>query len=388
VTDAPGGAPGDAAGDAAGDAPGGAPGEVDADGDAAAPGPPDRRTRPRDRRSGPAERRVRDLGPPDGTTERRRAAADRRTGTDRRRAPRRASDRRRGSAYPSDDGRRGAFRLVSATGARVVRPGRLVEPGSRARAMLPSFFTLVNLLCGFSSVLAALNDRFVVAAALIAVSIVFDIADGAVARAVGSITPFGLQFDSLADLISFGVAPAVLLYTRSLADFGWVGWFAAGLWMACAAFRLARFNVTVDPLADKRYFIGLPSPGAAGVVLATVIAFGDGFTGYDRAVVVALAVGPALLMASSFRFRSFRDLVSPKPGKLWVTLVFVAVILVGLALVPVFVLCAVAYTYVALAPLGWLTRGIRARMMGPEAVAPPRHRLPSVFFPEEPTDPS
>jgi CDP-diacylglycerol--serine O-phosphatidyltransferase len=254
--------------------------------------------------------------------------------------------------------------------------------------MLPSFFTLVNLLCGFSAVLAALNDRFVLASSLIAVSIVFDIADGAVARAVGSITPFGLQFDSLADLISFGVAPAVLLYTRSLVGFGWIGWFAAGLWVACAAFRLARFNVTVDPLADKRYFIGLPSPGAAGVVLATVIAFGDGFTGYDRGVVVALAIGPALLMASSFRFRSFRDLVSPKPGKLWITITFVVAIVVGLAVIPVFVLCAVAYTYVALAPLGWITRGVRTRLLGPEAVAPPRHKVPSVFFPEEPTDAS
>jgi CDP-diacylglycerol--serine O-phosphatidyltransferase len=175
--------------------------------------------------------------------------------------PRGASEMASGDA--AGRRRRFRFRLVSPTGAPVVAPGRL-DQRSRLGAMLPSLFTLVNLLCGFSSILASIDGQYRHAAALIAVAILFDIADGAVARAVGAITPFGLQFDSLADLTSFGMAPALLLYNRSLDDMYWVGWVAAGLWIACAAFRLARFNVTIDPHADKKYFIGLASPGAAG----------------------------------------------------------------------------------------------------------------------------
>ena len=277
--------------------------------------------------------------------------------------------------------RRLRFRLVSPTGATVVAPGRL-EGRSRLGAMLPSMFTLVNLMCGFSSILASIDGQHRHAAVLIAVAVLFDIADGAVARAVGAITPFGLQFDSLADLTSFGMAPALLLYTRWLGELYWVGWLAAGLWIACAAFRLARFNVTVDPHADKRYFIGLASPGAAGVVIATVFAFDPAPEGWQRWVPVVVAVVPALLMASSFRFRSFRNLVSPSADRRWVTVAVGGAFAMGLAVVPAATGVVVAYSYVLSCPLGWATAPIRARVFGPEAVAPHRHRLPSVFFPE------
>ena len=282
--------------------------------------------------------------------------------------------------------RRSRFRLVSPTGAAVVVPDRNDER-SRLGAMLPSLFTLVNLLCGFSSILASIDGRYRHAAALIAVAVLFDIADGAVARAVGAITPFGLQFDSLADLTSFGMAPALLLYTRSLDQLYWVGWAAAGLWIACAAFRLARFNVTVDPHADKRYFIGLASPGAAGVVIATVFAFDPPVQGWQRWIPVGVAVVPALLMASSFRFRSFRDVVSPSADRRWVTALVGGGFALGLATVPAVTGVVVAYGYVLSSPLGWATAPIRSRLFGPEAVAPPRHRLPSLFFPDPDPDP-
>jgi CDP-diacylglycerol--serine O-phosphatidyltransferase len=210
-----------------------------------------------------------------------------------------------------DAGRRADdFRLISPAGVAVVRPDRL-DARSRARAMVPSAFTLVNMLCGFSSIRAAEAGHFDLAAILISVAIVFDIFDGAMARAVGAITPFGLQFDSLADLISFGVAPAILLWTWALDDFGLGGWALACFWLACAAYRLGRFNVTIDPQGEKRYFIGLPSPGAAGVVLASVYAFDGDFDGWHRWGPVLLATIPAVLMASSFRFASFRWLASP-----------------------------------------------------------------------------
>src|SRR6478672_4366654 len=133
-------------------------------------------------------------------------------------------------------------------------------------------FTTGNMACGFSAILLAFSDKFTWAAALLAGSIVLDIADGAVARLVGATSPFGLQLDSLADLISFGVAPAVLVHTWALDEWPLLAYLVAFFWLACAAFRLARFNVTIDPAADKRYFVGLPSPGAAVVVVATIFA--------------------------------------------------------------------------------------------------------------------
>ncbi|MCU1372109.1 MAG: CDP-diacylglycerol--serine O-phosphatidyltransferase [Ilumatobacteraceae bacterium] len=271
------------------------------------------------------------------------------------------------------------FRLISPAGVAVVRPDRL-DARSRARAMLPSAFTLVNMLCGFTSIRASEAGHFDLAALLISVAIVFDIFDGAVARAVGAITPFGLQFDSLADLISFGVAPAILLWTWGLDELGLTGWLLACFWLACAAYRLGRFNVTIDPQGEKRYFIGLPSPGAAGVVLASVYAFDGDFTGWHRWGPVALAVIPAALMASSFRFTSFRWLASPRRDRIWVTVLAVVVLAVGMAAAPAPTLLVVAYGYVALCPLGWLTRPLRRRWFGDDAVAPHRTHLPSVFF--------
>ena len=268
------------------------------------------------------------------------------------------------------------WRLVSQTGARVVPLNRL-NPRVRAKVMLPSLFTLGNMICGFSSVLLAFQGRFRIAAVLIAVSIVLDILDGAVARAVGAITPFGLQFDSLADLISFGIAPAVLVYTWALPSYPQWAWAGAMFWLACAAYRLARFNVTIDPLADKRYFVGLPSPGAAGVVIATVFAIDEPLEGPLLPIVAGVV--PAALMATSFRFRSFRALISTQ--HLPLTIGLLAAVVLGLVLAPGATGIAIAYGYVLTAPLGWLTAPIRRRWMGPDSVAPPRTRLPSVIMP-------
>ena len=293
----------------------------------------------------------------------------------RRSASEASADLRAARSLPEGDD----FKLVSPAGVGVVHPERL-DARSRARAMAPSAFTLVNMLCGFTSIRAAEAGHFDLAAVFISVAIVFDIFDGAVARAVGAITPFGLQFDSLADLISFGVAPAVLLWTWSLHDLGLVGWLLACFWLACAAYRLGRFNVTIDPQGEKRYFIGLPSPGAAGVVLASVYAFDGDFQGWQRWGAVLLAVIPAALMASSFRFTSFRWLASPPRDRVRVTVLVAVLLAVGLATVPAVTLLVVAYGYVALCPLGWITRPLRIRWFGPDAVAPKRDHLPSVFF--------
>ncbi|MGK5113097.1 MULTISPECIES: CDP-diacylglycerol--serine O-phosphatidyltransferase [unclassified Geodermatophilus] len=234
----------------------------------------------------------------------------------------------------------------------------------RALATLPSMFTLANMLCGFAAILVSIRGQYTLAAVLVGLSVVFDITDGAVARLVGAVTPFGLQFDSLADLVSFGLAPALLaftLFSEGRDEWDPLGWVVCFLWVACAAIRLARFNTTIDPTADKRYFTGMPSPGAAGVVLASVFAFGDQMQGRDRLWVLLIVAVPALLMVSRIRFRSFRSLVSPKSGRPYGLVLAALAIVVGFALAPVVTGCVLAYGYLlapvlvpVLSPLGRL----------------------------------
>jgi CDP-diacylglycerol--serine O-phosphatidyltransferase len=238
--------------------------------------------------------------------------------------------------------------------------------GSRRRALatLPSLFTLGNMMCGFLAILVSIRGQFTLAAVLIGLSVLFDITDGAVARLVGAVTPFGLQFDSLADLVSFGMAPALLaftLFSEGRDGFDPLGWVACALWLACAAIRLARFNTTIDPTADKRFFTGMPSPGAAGVVLASVFAFGHQMQGRDRLWVLLIVAVPALLMVSTVRFRSFRSLVSPKSRRPYGLVATAVLLLVGFATVPVVTGCLLAYGYLlapvlvpVLSPLGRL----------------------------------
>ena len=240
-----------------------------------------------------------------------------------------------------------------------VRGGR-----RRARSWLPSLFTLANMMCGFGAVLVAFRGEYALACVLIALSVVFDITDGAVARLVGAVSPFGLQFDSLADLVSFGLAPPLLAFALFSGDrdqLDVLGWVVCFLWVACAAVRLARFNTTIDPTADKRYFTGLPSPGAAAVVLASVFAFEDQMQGRERLWVLLVLVVPALLMISNVRYRSFRSLVSPKSRRPYGLVIAVVVLLVGLAIEPRGTVCAFAYAYLfspvlmpVAAPLGKL----------------------------------
>lgn len=223
----------------------------------------------------------------------------------------------------------------------------------RALATLPSLFTLGNMMCGFGAILVSIRGQYTLAAVLIGLSVLFDITDGAVARLVGAVTPFGLQFDSLADLVSFGLAPALLaftLFSEGRDQFDFLGWVACFLWVACAAIRLARFNTTIDPTADKRFFIGMPSPGAAGVVLASVFAFGDQMEGRNRLWVLLPVIIPALLMVSTVRFRSFRSLVSPKNRRPYGLAGTAVLLVVGFATVPVITGLVLAYGYL-LAPV-------------------------------------
>ena len=140
--------------------------------------------------------------------------------------------------------------------------------------LLPSILTLGNLFGGFYALVAVYNDEYVAAAIAILLALVFDYLDGGVARMTGATSELGIQLDSLADLVSFGVAPALLAYVFAVKPFGWIGGLATFAFTACGAFRLARFNLQTRSL-DKRFFVGLPIPAAAAVVATFVLFMKD-----------------------------------------------------------------------------------------------------------------
>ena len=176
-------------------------------------------------------------------------------------------------------------------------------------------FTLGNLFCGYACVIYAMRGEFGTAAPFIGIAVILDMLDGRIARMTGTASEFGLQFDSMADVISFGMAPAVLTFAWGLSALGRLGWAAAFLFVTAAALRLARFNLQAASV-DKRYFVGMPSPAAAGVLAATVYAIPEGLSPVPPSLpVIVLVVVPALLMVSSVRFRSFKtfDLQTRRP---------------------------------------------------------------------------
>ena len=188
---------------------------------------------------------------------------------------------------------------------------------NRGIYLLPSILTTFGMFAGFYSIVASINGNFTLAAISIMVAMMWDTLDGRVARLTNTQSAFGAQYDSLADLISFGLAPALLVYEWSLSDLGRVGWIAAFIFLACAALRLARFNTQVGT-ADKRYFQGLPSPAAAGVIASMIwlkfwnFEFFFGIATFSYYIGVGITILCALLMVSNVRYYSFKELDSKK----------------------------------------------------------------------------
>ena len=179
-------------------------------------------------------------------------------------------------------------------------------PRRRGIYLLPNLFTTGCLFFGFYAIVSGMMGRFEHAAIAIFVAMILDGLDGRVARLTNTESEFGVQYDSLADMISFGLAPSLVIYLWALEDLGKLGWLAAFLYTAGAALRLARFNTQVT-VADKRYFQGLPSPSAAAVVASSV------WVGYDfNQPLVALSfiitILAGLLMVSNFRYYSFKNI--------------------------------------------------------------------------------
>lgn len=172
--------------------------------------------------------------------------------------------------------------------------------------VLPALFTVGNIFCGYLSLDESLHDNFNTAAMLLFLAGILDGLDGRVARLTGSSSAFGEQLDSLADVISFGVAPAFLAYRWGLADFHRLGLFVSFLFVVCGACRLARFNVQVH-VVDKRFFVGLPIPSAAGALVGIVWVLPDPVPPQLRGAFLAVTIILSYLMVSTFRYRSFKD---------------------------------------------------------------------------------
>lgn len=228
--------------------------------------------------------------------------------------------------------------------------------------ILPNLFTTGSLFAGFYGMVASLNGDFRTAAIWILVSSIFDGLDGKVARLTGTSSKFGVEYDSLADLVAFGVAPGLLMYAWALKPFGRPGWLAAFLFVVCGALRLARFNVQVNTVESKR-FVGLPIPAAASMVSATVLLFYHlSLTSYKRPAILALIYILAFLMVSNFRYYSFKDPELIKRQPFWF-LVVAVLLLTIIAAEPVLMLFIIFICYTFSGPLGFLLTYPRRRRL-------------------------
>ena len=195
--------------------------------------------------------------------------------------------------------------------------------------LLPNALTLCGMFCGFFAIMSAINGNFLHAAWAIILANIFDGLDGWIARLTNTSTRFGIELDSLSDLVAFGVAPSVMMYKWALMPFGRLGWAAAFLFVACGALRLARFNVQTGVPGSKA-FKGMPIPGAATILSSVVIFFYVHWDGLPEKHVFfpALTITLALLMVSTLRYHGLKEVDFKEKKPFWVLIVFVLVLFV------------------------------------------------------------
>jgi CDP-diacylglycerol---serine O-phosphatidyltransferase len=220
--------------------------------------------------------------------------------------------------------------------------------------ILPNLFTTGNLFCGFWSIVSVFQEQYFYAAVAILLACVFDVLDGKVARLSGATSKFGVQYDSLADLVSFGVAPALLAFEWALRPYGRFGWLAAFLFVVCGALRLARFNV-MAAAGDTKYFKGLPIPAAASMIALTILLYLRLIeTGWVKDIVILVMIYIlAFLMVSTVRYSSFKEfgLAKRKPFS---TFMFVVLSMIVIVMEPRIVLFCFVFTYVFSGPVGMI----------------------------------
>ena len=212
--------------------------------------------------------------------------------------------------------------------------------------ILPNLLTTTNMFFGFMSIIFAIRGEYSFGSYAIVAASVFDLLDGRVARITETTSHFGAQYDSLCDLISFGMAPALIMYLWALQAFGRVGWLACFVFVACGALRLARFNVQATK--ERTYFQGLPIPMAAGIVASSVLCFKDlDLDGSRNGLLLFMTFMLGLTMVSQFRYKSFKD-VNLRRKQPFIYLVVGVLIIILVAIRPEVMLFVLFFSYALL----------------------------------------
>ena len=217
--------------------------------------------------------------------------------------------------------------------------------------LLPNLLTTAGLFSGFYAVVMSMNNHFEAASIAIFVAMIFDGLDGRVARITNTQSDFGAEYDSMADMVSFGMAPALVAYNFGLSELGKIGWLAAFIYVAGAALRLARFNTQVG-IADARFFQGLASPAAAALVAGMVwVGIDYEVDGNEFGIIVAIVTGlSGLLMVSNFKYNSFKEVNWHGKVPFFVILVVMLAFIV-VATAPSLVLFIVFFLYTIAGPV-------------------------------------
>ncbi len=238
---------------------------------------------------------------------------------------------------------------------------------------LPCMFTLASLFCGFYSIISAVNSEFKTAAIAILVAAIFDALDGRVARLTNSTSQFGVELDSLCDMVSFGVSPAVLAYLWALHPYGRYGWLAAFLYVAMTSLRLARFN-SQDCETDSTNFVGLPCPAAAAMISAAVLFTNFlGITGEVKHISLLMLVYLlSYLMVSTHAYYSFKEIPPIKMKRFQMLVVFLLLFIL-VAAEPQIMLFALFLIYLGSGPVYALTQKIRSTKKARIAMKKPEH---------------
>ena len=229
---------------------------------------------------------------------------------------------------------------------------KISPPLRKGVYLLPNLFTTGGLFCGFYAIIATLREEYLFAGIAILVAMVFDGLDGRIARMTKTSSKFGVEYDSLSDLVAFGVAPGVLAYRWALEPWGAWGWLAAALYVTCGALRLARFNVQSES-ADKKNFVGLPIPAAAAVVATTILIYdflgGESPTSKHITLLMLIYI-LAGLMVSNIRYYSFKELNFRNRQPFWSLLLAIIAIQVTIAQ-PQIMLFSVFWCYASSGPI-------------------------------------
>jgi CDP-diacylglycerol---serine O-phosphatidyltransferase len=252
------------------------------------------------------------------------------------------------------------------------------QKSRRGIYILPNIFTSLNLFCGFYAVISSIDGKFIAASIAIIIGVLFDIMDGKIARATNTTSKFGIEYDSLSDLISFGLAPGIMIYLWALRPFGRIGWLAAFLFMACGALRLARFNSQVGYVSSD-HFVGLPIPAGAGMAATTVL-FCHKFdpAGIMNPIfILVLLYILSFLMVSTIKYNSLK-----KPELFrkmnFNVLVAIILILIFIAAQPSLALFLLGLAYVVSGPIHTLRKHIKIKRKTPGTVELDEHSSSSI----------